>query len=139
MSVHVCKCVHNGVEEFHLRYPGMTEQAAQELADKVNSGALDSIASETRRAASVAVQWGNTHEPHVTVNARNAASKIARAIMFGNPWEVYVSCPTDGLPRWLAVSMGGDSLKLFPVSSPSSGPDVFVKLADVKNLFGASQ
>ena len=25
MSIHVCKCTHNGREEYHLRYPGMTE------------------------------------------------------------------------------------------------------------------
>lgn len=40
MSIHVCKCLHNGREEYHLRYPGMTEVAAQELADKINGGLL---------------------------------------------------------------------------------------------------
>ena len=40
MSIHVCKCTHNGREEYHLRYPGMTEAAAQELADEINGGAL---------------------------------------------------------------------------------------------------
>ena len=40
MSIHVCKCTHNGREEWHLRYPGMTEAAAQELADEINGGAL---------------------------------------------------------------------------------------------------
>lgn len=40
MSIHVCKCTHNGREEFHLRYPGMSEAAAQELADKINGGGL---------------------------------------------------------------------------------------------------
>ena len=40
MSIHVCKCAHNGREEYHLRYPGMTEAAAQELADEINGGAL---------------------------------------------------------------------------------------------------
>jgi hypothetical protein len=41
MSIHVCKCKHNGITEFHLRYPGMSEEAAQELADKINGGKLE--------------------------------------------------------------------------------------------------
>jgi len=40
MSIHICKCTHNGREEYHLRYPGMTEAAAQELADRINGGWL---------------------------------------------------------------------------------------------------
>jgi hypothetical protein len=40
MSIHVCKCVHNGREEFHLRYPGMSKEAAQNIADSINSGKL---------------------------------------------------------------------------------------------------
>ena len=40
MSIHVCNCDHNGKSEFHLRYPGMTRGVAQELAGKINSGAL---------------------------------------------------------------------------------------------------
>jgi len=40
MSIHVCECIHNGKVEYHLRYPGMTKQAAQELASKINSGAI---------------------------------------------------------------------------------------------------
>ncbi len=40
MSIHVCKCEHNGRTEYHLRYPGMDKSAAQELADKINGGAL---------------------------------------------------------------------------------------------------
>lgn len=41
MSIHVCKCVHNGREEYHLRYPGMDEAQAQALADKINGGYLE--------------------------------------------------------------------------------------------------
>ena len=40
MSIHVCKCTHNGREEYHLRYPGMTEAEARELADRINGGWL---------------------------------------------------------------------------------------------------
>ena len=38
------------------------------------------MAAERERCAAVARRWGETHEAHVTVNARNAADKIARAI-----------------------------------------------------------
>jgi hypothetical protein len=41
MSIHVCECKHNGITEFHLRYPGMSLDAAQELADKINGGKLE--------------------------------------------------------------------------------------------------
>lgn len=41
MSIHVCRCQNNGKEEFHLRYPGMTEGEAQDIADMINGGALD--------------------------------------------------------------------------------------------------
>ena len=40
MSIHVCKCEHKGVTEWHLRYPGMTQNEAQDVADKINAGAL---------------------------------------------------------------------------------------------------
>ncbi len=40
MSIHVCKCDRNGREEYHLRYPGWTEEDAQDLADKINAGWL---------------------------------------------------------------------------------------------------
>lgn len=41
MSIHVCKCIHNGREEYHLRYPGMSERAAQELADTINGSRIE--------------------------------------------------------------------------------------------------
>jgi len=34
------------------------------------------------------------------------------------------------LQRWLATSVGGDAVRLLPVSEPSTGPDVFCKLQD---------
>lgn len=36
MSIHVCECK----GEFHLRYPGMDEKAAQDLAGRINAGCL---------------------------------------------------------------------------------------------------
>ena len=41
MSIHVCKCERNGREEWHLRCPGMSEQAAQELADTINGSSIE--------------------------------------------------------------------------------------------------
>ena len=38
------------------------------------------VAAERERNQQIALAWGNTHEPGETVNARNAASKIARGI-----------------------------------------------------------
>ena len=40
MSIHVCKCEHNGRTEYHLRYPGITQDEAQALADRINGGEL---------------------------------------------------------------------------------------------------
>ncbi len=41
MSIHVCKCTHNGRTAYHLRYPGMSKKNAQAIADMINAGALD--------------------------------------------------------------------------------------------------
>ena len=38
------------------------------------------VAAERERCAAVARRWGETHDAGVTVNARNAADKIARGI-----------------------------------------------------------
>lgn len=46
MSIHVCKCMHRGREEWHLRYPGMTQEEAQWLADRINAEALRSNEKE---------------------------------------------------------------------------------------------
>lgn len=46
MSIHVCQCQHNGRTEHHLRYPGMSQSAAQELADKINGGRLQPITAQ---------------------------------------------------------------------------------------------
>lgn len=41
MSMHVCKCARDGKVEYHLRYPGLTEAQAQEIANKINAGCLN--------------------------------------------------------------------------------------------------
>ena len=41
MSIHVCKCVHRGEVEYHLRYPSLTAERAQAIADLINDGRLD--------------------------------------------------------------------------------------------------
>ena len=46
-----------------------------------DQSALDAaIATERERCAEIARRWGDTHADGETVNARNAASKIARGI-----------------------------------------------------------
>lgn len=46
-----------------------------------DQAALDAaVAAERARCAAIARRWGETHDAGVTVNARNAASKIARGI-----------------------------------------------------------
>lgn len=40
MSVHVCQCQYRGHAEWHLRYPGLSEQNAQLVADAINGGVL---------------------------------------------------------------------------------------------------
>jgi len=44
---------------------------------------------------------------------------------------------TAELTRWLAVSAGGDAVRLLSVNAPSCGPDVFVKLSDVQQRIAA--
>jgi hypothetical protein len=58
MSIHVCKCEHKGRTEYHLRYPGMTEDEAQEIADKINAGYLS-----RRPALMEAVGWEERSAP----------------------------------------------------------------------------
>ena len=42
MSIHVCNCSYGGRHEAHLRYPGMTQEEAQKIADQINGGCLRS-------------------------------------------------------------------------------------------------
>jgi hypothetical protein len=51
MSIHVCKCEHNGRTEYHLRYPGMTKDEAQALADRINGGELVGAEHPVRKDA----------------------------------------------------------------------------------------
>lgn len=51
MSIHVCKCEHNGRTEYHLRYPGMTQDEAQALADRINGGELVGAEHPARKDA----------------------------------------------------------------------------------------
>lgn len=78
MSIHVCKCIHSGREEYHLRYPGMTEAAAQELADEINGGALSYAKrykeEQARRRAEVGAGTTADKRPNVEVQGPGAAS-----------------------------------------------------------------
>ncbi len=90
---------------------------AQAALDEAVRQALDAAcAQERERCAAIARQWGETHADGVTVNARNAASKIARGIEGPNvkwanralclqlphaestPTDPPLVCPTDGAP-----------------------------------------
>ncbi len=58
MSIHVVKCVHNGRIEYHLRYPGLSHEHAQAIADLINSGKLDtSPPAAARVPADEPVAW----------------------------------------------------------------------------------
>ena len=56
MSIHVCKCTRNGVDEHHLRYPGMSQEWAQRIADKINYGWLDGSDPPQKRIAALEAQ-----------------------------------------------------------------------------------
>lgn len=62
MSIHVCKGEHNGRTEYHLRYPGMTQEEAQALADRINGGELVGAEHPLRKDAEL-YRWlrDNTH------------------------------------------------------------------------------
>ena len=90
MSIHVCECVHNGRDEYHLRYPGMSKAAAQEIADKINGGAL------SRKQAQP-----EPHPDDKAVDAMAAAmkEKLAQAREKGRGgWE---TCSQQDLSRLL--------------------------------------
>ena len=45
----------------------------------------------------------------------------------------------DALPRWLALPRSNGAVQLLPVTQPSAGPDVFVKLQDVAAALRAAE
>ena len=73
MSIHVCKCTHNGREEYHLRYPGMTEAAAQELADEITGGALSYAKRYKEEQAKRREEVGVSDTATMRPNGRNEA------------------------------------------------------------------
>lgn len=84
MSIHVCKCTHNGREEYHLRYPGMTEAAAQELADEINGGALSYAKrykeEQAKRREEVGVSDTATMRPNAQVTGDSPALMAKRPV-----------------------------------------------------------
>lgn len=52
-TIEALKCTHGGVEEWHLRYPGLSESAARYLAEQINAGAL-MVPMAPRRSAGTA-------------------------------------------------------------------------------------
>ena len=68
------------------------------------AAAIDrAVAAECERGAAVARRWGETHADGETVNARNAASKIARAIEGPNVRAQPARCAgSAGTKGWAA-------------------------------------
>lgn len=83
MSIHVCKCTHNGREEYHLRYPGMTEAAALELADEINGGALSYAKRYKEDQAKRRAEVGAGTTADKRPNAKFSGARRASAAMRG--------------------------------------------------------
>ena len=85
MSIHVCSCMHHGVGEWHLRYPGMSQEAAQGIADKINSGMLDG--KQADRIAALEAELAQARADHLAAieqarkEEREAWSKWADAVV----------------------------------------------------------
>jgi hypothetical protein len=56
------------------------EDVVVTMMTELHAFAAAAVATERERCAAVARRWGETHADGETVNARNAASKIARGI-----------------------------------------------------------
>jgi len=41
VSFHFCRCDRGAHREWHLRYPGLTEEEAQQIANMINDGVLE--------------------------------------------------------------------------------------------------
>ena len=70
MSIHVCRCERHGVEEFHLRYPGMKEESAQRIADEINGGALDHFVDANKKIAALEAQLAAEREKIARLEGR---------------------------------------------------------------------
>ena len=79
MSIHVCSCMHHGVGEWHLRYPGMSQEAAQGIADKINSGMLDG--KQADRIAALEAELAR-------VTKERDALLAAACTAYGHLWHV---------------------------------------------------
>ncbi len=102
MSIHVCRCEHNGIEEFHIRYPGLSEYHAREIADKINSGALDHFVDANKKIAAIEAELA-------AVRAERDALLSKIAIAYGHLWHVnekgevveFLGWDVDGKPVYV--------------------------------------
>ena len=85
MSIHVCSCMHHGVGEWHLRYPGMSQEAAQGIADKINSGMLDGKQADRIAAleADLAAKEAECERLRVDVERLDYLDHHGRDVVFG--------------------------------------------------------
>jgi len=71
------ECKHGTTEPCSL----CAEEDAEHDREMAIQARIDAaVAAERERCAAIARRWGETHADGVTVNARNAADKIARGI-----------------------------------------------------------
>jgi len=67
-------------DSWHTGLAGAWMPTREALARHLESAFDAAVAAERERCAAIARRWGETHADGVTVNARNAADKIARGI-----------------------------------------------------------
>ena len=116
MSIHVCSCMHHGVGEWHLRYPGMSQEAAQGIADKINSGMLDgkqadriaALEAELARVTAERDAYERRLRAAITVlcEARDAIQCITRAQAKLHSIDLTLGERMDNVgikERWLAI------------------------------------
>ena len=100
MSIHVCSCMHHGVGEWHLRYPGMSQEAAQGIADKINSGMLDG--KQADRIAALEAELSSVKRELETERIRLAACGVVA--MADTPESA--ARARDMLPEYESASCG---------------------------------
>lgn len=61
MNLQVCACEYGGNFEYHIRYPGMTEQEAHNLVHNINSSMLSLSATRDRIITDMCYTWNHEY------------------------------------------------------------------------------
>lgn len=85
-----------------------TQQLRERIAYCVLPAIEHAVKDERDECAEVARRWGETHEPGITVNARNAGRKIADGIMMRSNVQNHRPCAalrarSGALPGWAST------------------------------------